>query len=76
MKKEIESTEITTTDLRKSLKVMMQVELLNLPTTIKDLAPAERLNILCKLLPYVLPKVETVSHEQGEKGEFEIGIWK
>jgi len=76
MKKEIETTEITTTDLRKSLKLMMQVELLNLPTTIKDLAPTERLNILCKLLPYVLPKVETVTHEQGEQGEFEIGTWK
>jgi hypothetical protein len=44
----------------------MQKELEQLPETLKGLEPVQRLNILCKLMPFVLPKVEAVSHEQGE----------
>jgi transcription-repair coupling factor (superfamily II helicase) len=34
--------------------------------TLKELEPVERLNVLCKLIPYVLPKVDTVTHKLGE----------
>jgi hypothetical protein len=44
----------------------MQKELEQLPNTLKELGPIQRLNILCKLIPYVLPKVESVTHTQGE----------
>ena len=44
----------------------MQKELEQLPETLKDLEPVQRLNILCKLIPYVLPKVEAVHSEKGE----------
>mgnify|MGYP003392190820 FL=1 len=45
---------------------MMQKEIESLPDTLKELEPVQRLNILCKLIPYVLPKVESVTHTQGE----------
>ena len=32
-------------------------------------------NILCKLMPYVLPKVESVTHKLGEPDEFKIKRW-
>ena len=62
----MKAKEIETTDLRKALKEMMQKELKTLPDTLKELEPVQRLNILCKLIPYVLPKVESVTHTQGE----------
>jgi hypothetical protein len=44
----------------------MQKELEQLPETLKELDPVQRLNILCKLMPYVLPKTESVKHTLGE----------
>jgi hypothetical protein len=52
--------------IRDTLKELMQKELERLPETIKDLEPVQRLNVLCKLIPYVLPKVEAVHSEKGE----------
>lgn len=63
-----ESNAILTTDLRKTLKAMIQKEFEALPETLKELEPKERLNILCKLMPFVLPKVESVDSESGEPG--------
>ena len=57
-------------NIRDTLKEMMQKELENLPDSLKELEPAQRLNILCKLIPFVLPKVESVHHEQGEQGNW------
>jgi hypothetical protein len=53
-------------NIRDTLKEMMQKEIESLPDTLKELEPVQRLNILCKLIPYVLPKVESVTHTQGE----------
>jgi hypothetical protein len=55
-----------TGNIRDTLKEMMQKEIESLPDTLKELEPVQRLNILCKLMPYVLPKVESVTHTQGE----------
>ena len=52
--------------IRDMLKEQMQKELKQLPETLKELEPVQRLNILCKLIPYVLPKVEAVHSEKGE----------
>ena len=52
--------------IRGTLKELMQKELEQLPETLKDLEPVQRLNVLCKLIPYVLPKVEAVHSEKGE----------
>ena len=57
-----------TGSIREILKDLMQKELEQLPETLKDLEPVQRLNILCKFMPYVLPKVESVTHTLGEPG--------
>jgi hypothetical protein len=52
--------------IRDTLKELMQKELEQLSNNLKELEPIQRLNILCKLIPYVLPKVESVVHTHGE----------
>jgi hypothetical protein len=61
--------------IRDTLKELMQKELEQLPDTLKELDPVQRLNILCKLMPYVLPKTESVKHTLGEPDEFKIKRW-
>lgn len=56
-----------TINIREALKEMMQKELKQLPDTLKELEPVQRLNILCKLIPFILPKIESIHHEQGER---------
>jgi len=65
-----------TSNIRDTLKELMQKELEQLPETLKSLEPVQRLNVLCKLMPYVLPKTESVQHnfgepEQPQKGWFD-----
>lgn len=55
-----------TTNLRAMLKEIIRKELEALPVTLATLDPVQRLNIVCKLISYVLPKVEAVHHKQGE----------
>jgi len=58
--------QILTNDLRDKLKSIMQKEFEKLPETLEKLEPKERINILCKLMPFVFPKVEAVHPTQGE----------
>ena len=62
-------------NIRETLKEMMKKEIESLPETLKELDPVQRLNILCKLIPYILPKVESVTHALGEPDEFKIKSW-
>lgn len=64
--KQPEYTKPITANIRETLKEMMQQELEQLPETLKALDPVQRLNVLCKLMPYVLPKTESVKHSFGE----------
>lgn len=61
-----ENNKPLTGNIRDTLKDLMQKELEQLPETLKELDPVQRLNILCKLMPYVLPKTESVKHTLGE----------
>jgi hypothetical protein len=65
-KPKVEYNKPLTGNIRDTLKEMMQKEIESLPDTLKELEPVQRLNILCKLIPYVLPKVESVTHKLGE----------
>lgn len=65
-KPKVEYNKPLTGNIRDTLKELMQKEIESLPGTLKKLEPVQRLNILCKLIPYVLPKVESVTHTQGE----------
>lgn len=62
--------EVITKDLRNQLKELVKNELEQLPDYIKDMEPKERLDILLKLIPFVLPKVKGVNHSLGEPDEF------
>ena len=55
-----------TENIRNTLKELMQNEIEQLPETMKGLEPVQRLNILCKLMPYVVPKTESVKFSFGE----------
>jgi len=46
--------------------MLLRRDLEQLPETLKELDPVQRLNLLCKLIPYVLPKVVSVTHKLGE----------
>lgn len=71
----VEYNKPLTGNIRDTLKEMMQKEIESLPKTLKELDPTQRLNILCKLIPYVLPKVESVTHKLGEPDEHKIQRW-
>lgn len=61
-------------DIRETLKALVQLELDQLPETLKELQPDKRLSILCKLIPYVLPRVKSVHSEKGEGEENPFGF--
>lgn len=65
-KKKHVTEEPLTTDLRAMLKKIVHRELAALPDTLEQLDPAQRLNVVCKLMGYVLPKVEAVNASHGE----------
>ena len=62
--KEVENK--TTKEIRTVLKDVINNELLNIETLFEGLPPKERLEIIIKLIPYVLPKVENVKASFGE----------
>ncbi|HXH17488.1 MAG TPA: hypothetical protein VNJ07_00270 [Chitinophagales bacterium] len=61
-----------TKELRAILKDLLHRELEALPERLEKLEGKERLEILVKLLPYVLPKVEPVSMDKGEPGVWDL----
>ncbi len=63
--------QVLTNNLRETLKTIMQKEIEKLPETLEALDPKERLNVVCKLMPYVFPKVETVHPKEGEPMQFD-----
>ena len=58
--------QVITNNLRDTLKNIIQKEIAKLPEYLETLEPKERLNILCKLMPFVFPKVEAVHPTEGE----------
>jgi hypothetical protein len=57
---------ILTKSLRERLKAIMQCEIERLPETLAELEAKERINVICKLMPYVFPKVQQVHPKEGE----------
>jgi hypothetical protein len=58
--------QVLTNDLRETLKSIMQNEIDKLPETLEALEPKDRINIICKLMPFVFPRVEAISPNEGE----------
>ena len=49
-----------TKELRAKLKNLIDYELENLPDLLTDMEPKERLDMIIRLMPYAMPKVESV----------------
>ncbi len=60
-----------TKELRTQLKNIIAGELELLPDHIASLPPKDRLEIICKLMPFVLPKVASVHMREGEPFDFD-----
>lgn len=60
-----------TKELRDVLKSVVAGELDRLPDYLSKLDEGKRLDVLLKLLPYVLPKVDAVSVSYGEPFTFD-----
>ena len=56
----------TVKQLRSELKNFIYDEIQNLPESLKELEPKERLEMLVKLMPYALPKNDKISATYGE----------
>jgi len=57
-----------TKELRAALKNILHQEIELLPEHFNKLYPKQRIELLVKLLPFALPKVEPESYEIGEGG--------
>ena len=57
-------------NLRMNLKEILNKELEKLPEYLEELETKDKLNFICKMMPFVLPKVQTVDSEYGEKPSF------
>jgi hypothetical protein len=55
-------------NISETIKEIMKKEFEQLPETLKKLEPVQRLTIICKLAPYILPKIEVVNSEFEAKG--------
>jgi hypothetical protein len=60
-----------TSELRKSLKSIIATELDALPVTLSELSPKERLELLIKLLPFAMPKVNHINGNYDADWGFE-----
>lgn len=56
-------------DLREALTVALSPELKELPQTLAKLDPEKRLEFTIKLLPYILPRLESVSFDTSNQDE-------
>ncbi len=63
--KAIEATPLVK-DLRQTLKAIVQKELEHLPGYLESLEPKERLNVICKIMPFVLPQVRAINPTADE----------
>ena len=61
-----------TKEMRIVLKNIIGDELECLQLNISQLNPNDRLSILLKLLPYVMPKVKDIESDQGERWDFDF----
>ena len=53
-------------DLRATLRQIVEKELESLPDTLVDLEPQKRLDLVVKLLPYTVPRVDKVANSAWE----------
>lgn len=74
MKKTNEQTPKLASDLRATLKSIVEIELNQLPETLAALPAEKRLEIVLKLIPFVLPKVASVEMDKGEPVVWDLSV--
>lgn len=62
----------TTKELREKLKSIIDLELEKLPNYFNELDTPNKLDLIIKLIPYVLPKVTPIEHTTGEPISWDI----
>ena len=60
-----------TKEMREVLKGVVANELDTLGQRLEELEPRDRLEVFIKLLPFVLPKTQSIAHTKGEGFEVE-----
>lgn len=66
-------SEIMTQEMRESLKKTFQNEVDQLPDLLNQLEPKERISVIIKMMPYLLPSVKAVHYTEGEP--MDMGMW-
>jgi hypothetical protein len=64
----------TTKEIRTVLKDVINNELSNIETLLSGMPPKERLEVVIKLIPYVLPKIDAVGASFGEPSKWDLDI--
>jgi hypothetical protein len=68
------SSNLLTAELRETLKNILSKELELIPATLESMTPDKRLDVALKLLPYILPKVESVPMGKGEPIKYDWDV--
>lgn len=63
-----------TKELRETIKEILESEFKKMPEILKSLDPEKRMNLLIKLLPFVVPKLETTTIKQDKDEDLTIFI--
>ena len=66
MTKTTKQQDVTVKEMRKQLKEVMNREIANIGELFELLTPPEKMNALLKLMPYVFPRVDSVSPKIDE----------
>jgi hypothetical protein len=61
-----------TKELRYLLKDLIYNELESLDEKLEELEPKERIELIIKLLPYTLPKLQNISHTTNEPVDWDM----
>jgi hypothetical protein len=61
-----------TKDLRNVLKELVYYELESLVEKLEKIEPKERIELVIKLLPYTLPKLQNISYTTNEPIDWEV----
>ena len=62
-----------TKELRTILKNVLYNELENIEQLLESLEPKERVELVIKLIPFILPKVDKIGHTYNEP--FDVGLF-
>ena len=63
---------VVTRELRGALKAFYDSEIEQLPDLVSQLSPKDRLAFLVKITPFILPRLDSIDCEDGERLTFDF----